>query len=232
MNCEEFQRGLASVIEERHPISASLREHGMTCQQSGCYDAWDEFTLLDSAISQWKNTTHAVDFVDQVIENSLPQGRTATVATRRQRIRGVSRVLTGLPGGLLVVGLTIALTWFAYFPKGHQATQPQELSTPVVAAQTTPIAEHEAGYQQLGVLYVSWVADAASGLTGSVASALTPLESPDTGSATQSTGSWIQSWEQQLRPFGEELRHTVRPLTTEEPGDQTNYALPASTDIT
>jgi hypothetical protein len=83
-------------------------------------------------------------------------------------------------------------------------------------------------YRQLGELYVSWLEEASAGVSGS----LIPVLSPSSEGAS-SRGGWMQEFEEQLRPWGQELDRVLEDWQPEflEGPDRKNSGAPWSGQV-
>jgi hypothetical protein len=65
-NCTEFEQFLKESVELRRPVeNAIVRGHIRDCAQ--CEQLWQQFTLLDQTIPQWKSCLPPVDLTDAVL---------------------------------------------------------------------------------------------------------------------------------------------------------------------
>jgi hypothetical protein len=73
MQCSLFQSLLNNAVESHaDSVSEEVRSHGSTCTHAGCREAWDDFSLLTTAISQWQASLPQADLVDHVMRELCP----------------------------------------------------------------------------------------------------------------------------------------------------------------
>lgn len=68
MQCPLFRSLLDQAIESHaDAVSEEVRTHGMTCQNQSCVSAWNEYRLLNRAISAWKAELPHADLTERVL---------------------------------------------------------------------------------------------------------------------------------------------------------------------
>lgn len=110
MNCEQFQKEIEQAIDERSSsasVSANLAGHADSCET--CRSAWQDFLLLESALTSWTEPVE-VDLVDRVVEAAQAEfSKKATTVPAPPKEAGITRrwwmVATA---AVLVIGAAIA----------------------------------------------------------------------------------------------------------------------------
>ncbi|SFI77863.1 hypothetical protein [Planctomicrobium piriforme] len=216
MNCTEFQNQLEQCVENRTAPDAELQRHAQTCGNETCQAAWADHLLLEQALSQWAPGVARVNLADQVLAaTSEPSRPAGSRASSRAWRRGAAVAIAC--SVMVCAAAAIAL-------RGSLSNGPAQ---PVVAArpESTPVDGDPAEYQQLGTVYVGWLEEASSSVTGSISYVLTESTSAQSSGSGGRTG-WLRDLGEQLKPLEEELDKTLKDLTGEKPVDQTG--LPAA----
>ena len=83
MQCPLFRSLLDQAIESHaDSVSEEVRTHGATCKDQSCVAAWNEYRLLNQAISAWKAELPQADLAERVLADlrqAPQQGRSLPV---------------------------------------------------------------------------------------------------------------------------------------------------------
>lgn len=239
MHCGEFQSRLEQAVELRLDPTTELRQHGETCTQPMCREAWEDWVLLAQVLPDWCR--------QQQKENVNPAAHRIS-AIRRENPRDwrrTSRVPLTLAAASLLVAFAInplVLQLFfraehaaiatrqrswpsSQFLLGHHKDAPHDLdqdgtSVPGLSESTASTSLGQAGFS------IDWIAEAPLQVTSSMAYVLLGTSEPVHEPRSSGT-SWLENWPEQLMPVKEDVE-AIRSLWTEPQDNQTHHIGPFS----
>ena len=232
MNCEVFQRVLAESVEQRRAPQERVRRHAAECPLKDCREAWENFVLLEQAISNWKTPLERVDFTDRVLHDyestiPLPSRPHDAAHAERQPKRTPSRQ-SRLAWGACGISVACALLAVIAMQPSARFLDPQRHEYHGAVAESTPPATgphatqvtEKSELQDIETLYASWISDASTRVTDTVAFVL-PVDDATSAAPDQEADSgWLGRWQQRLKPWEQKLDDTLQRLDNSRP-DQT-----------
>lgn len=200
MDCQEFQKQLDQLIENRLDVTGDVAEHGATCSESACQERWTDFVLLESAISAWKVNIPVIDLKDQIL--NAEQFDEVEVLNQPPRNTNSTALFTTVAACVAVCALVAVIT----IPRLNWSIPENSV------AQTDQNASDKEELEELGRMYASMVHDASQKMTATVANVL-----PDMDQMMENMGpsaSLLNIWSERLEPieqeFDEKLENFLR----------------------
>jgi len=240
--CTEFDRRLEAAIEERRLPEAALREHAAGCER--CRAAWEQYALLDEAITAWRAGVPDVDLTDSVLsrlafdsQTTAPAATVAAVHSRR-RARWIA-VASASAAALLVALLLSPLARVNDAPEvaGNQpvlpATGPANSSTPEAAEPLAPVVAVRPAVDENDddtelTLLVRDAGSAYLGLANGAAEAVAQgamllpavaLVSGDGVTVDEAPASWVDQFRRDLTPIGRNIENALEFLFDAVPAE-------------
>jgi len=227
MNCCEFQNQLERAVEERLSPSPELQAHAAGCPADGCRFLWDNFTLLSTAIPEWKQHQEMCRVVAEAFPNA--------VTPRRSHRRAQLTVLATCAASLLVVASFISpiqnssvngRSDLAHLPRPTIAVSPAAEDNPELSAFPASIVAvsagslHGAAVNDPVSLPFDWIAHAPLQVTSSMAYVLLGERGQPVEEAAPAGKTWMETWPEELRPVQDDIE-AFRSLLIETPENQT-----------
>ena len=213
MNCTEFDHALDAAVESRSPVDSALREHARACRR--CGDRWEQFAILDRAISDWRIQLPEVDLADAVLARMAfdnPASRTtlSVHSTESKTARGRARPLAAITicATALVVACLVILT------PGHSPGPSNSPGDDTAIVETAPPAAEPAEPIDVALRDAgsAWLA-LANQTAEAVTEAGTLRPSPDVLAEVEApappTRRWYESLGEDLKPIGANVENAA-----------------------
>ncbi len=205
MNCHEFEDWLNDV--EHAGDHGMCLGHLAQCESAACRELWDEYLLVEDAVSRWKRDIPEVDVIDKVWSEIKP-----AVVARKPVAESTpefhSQTSRSAWGALVMTAAIVALgLWgLSGFKTPVGNTSPPEMAIVPIVDPPRP----EAPLQRYSVASVS-LAQSASAFVADAA-LLTVRDVGDPNDPTRPVSAWATKMSQQLEPLGENFNHAIKYL--------------------
>lgn len=211
MQCSLFQSLLNNAVESHvDSISDEVRSHGLSCSQACCQTAWEDYTLLSGAISQWQAGLPQVDLADRVLRELCP----AEVAVGETDFHGSSSVTLKKyfeqswqdfqapqqrpwAAAILVAGVILLVgTMIVSLPHAPEAQiAVRQRTNPSIGESSSQLASNHSGKtENVAATTVEWAQMASSVMANTIVSI--PEHSQEFV-----PGTWEIDWKQKLEPI-------------------------------
>ena len=227
MNCDEFDRQLQAMIENR-TVSCDdrSREHASECER--CRHEWEETQFLDEVISRWKSDVPEIDLAQAILARMASDSQPEE--TRRDSAESARRVLVSMKrGGVLktrlrsgkAVAAVSAVALVLVFFVTVWSPSPRTIDRDATTAHSEYAASHDLhphgqGYKELQSLVQetqSTYLALTNGATQVVPewfakiSAIHRVSSPPQTDETGST--WAEEFRQNFEPIGQDVNKAI-----------------------
>lgn len=211
MQCSLFQSLLRSSIESHaDSVSVEVRSHGATCSHAECQEAWEDYSLLSGAISQWNAGLPRVDLAERVMQDLCP----ATTCIEEELDRGQTSITIQKyfeqswhdfqapqqrpwAAALLVAGVILMIgTMIVSLPHAPEAEiAVRQRSNPVIGDSVPQLASSTREPTNVAVVSVEWAQKASSVMADTIVSI------PERSQSLIPGESWDIDWKHKLEPL-------------------------------